>query len=307
MTHQADTVCAAVTSAGVGVGRSEHSDTVQLTDFTVADSIAVANECLLGIAGQTHQGVAARRRDQEETAIHRDVVVIQTLDGATDSRISQCRSVRGAAVVGGGAIRANICLSACSTGGIVVGTNGGAVESASKLNQVSIDALCQSVASIFRVERTQARQGLHLNNVLDQTAVLIVLVDQHLNIGVALCNQSNGISSSFSRSIATGRRRDVNGITLFATEGHLLDHIGQDEVLFVGSDNLITPDFWNEIGRRGGGYRIGRGKGGVCHVKSPEKSYYRTRPSEYACIISSLRLSYLAGSVIFSRMRSARR
>ena len=57
--HQADAVGGAVASAGVGVGRSEHSHTVQLTDLTVANRITVADERLLGVTGQTHQGVAA--------------------------------------------------------------------------------------------------------------------------------------------------------------------------------------------------------------------------------------------------------
>ncbi len=141
VTHQADTVSAAVTCASVGVGRSEHSHTVQLTDFTVADSVAVADERLLGVTGQTHQGVAARRWDQEETAVHRDIVVVQALDGAADSSISQSSSVGSRAVVGSGAVRADERLRAGSRSSVVVSADSSAVERAAQLNQVGVDAL----------------------------------------------------------------------------------------------------------------------------------------------------------------------
>ncbi|OBQ41256.1 MAG: hypothetical protein AN484_21385 [Aphanizomenon flos-aquae WA102] len=268
VTHQADTVSGAVTRASVGVGRSEHCHTVQLTDFTVADSVAVADKRLLGVTGQTHQGVAARRRDQEETTVHRDVVVIQALDGAANSSISQCSSVRAGAVVGSRAVRTNISLGAGVAGCVVVGAHGSAVESAAQLNQVSVEATGQGIASVFCVEGTQRCQGLCFNNVFDQAAVFKMLVDEHLNLGVALCNQSHGISSGFGRGVATGWARDVDGITLLAFERHLLDQVGQDEVFLVRSHDFIRPDFWDEVRCGGGGYRIGGGKCCVCHSKS---------------------------------------
>ena len=271
MAHQADAVSARVASAGVGVGRGEDGHAVQLTDFAVADRIAVADEGLLGVAGQTHQGVAARRRDQEETAVHRNVVVVQALDGATDRGIGQRSGVRGGAVVSSRTVRADKGLGGRVAGGVVVGANGSAVESAAQLNQIGVDATSQSVTGVFRVERTQRGQRLDFDDVFDQAAVLIVLVDEHLDHAVALSDQGDRVGSSLGVGGAAQRGGDIDGVTLLALEVHLLDEVRQDEVLLIGRDNLITPNLGNEVRCGSGGYAISRGKGGVCHDSNLQK------------------------------------
>ena len=132
-----------------------------------------------------------------------------------------------------------------------------------------------------------------------------MLVDQHLNVGVALCNQSNGICSGFSRSIATSRARDVNSVTLFSFEGHLFDQISQNEVLFIGGNNFITPNSGMKLAAEVV-VTLFVGENAVLAMIKFPKLNYRTRPSEYACMISSLNASYLDGSVILRRIRSVR-
>ena len=112
---------------------------------------------------------------------------------------------------------------------------------------------------------------MHFDDVFDQAAVFIVLVDQHLNVGFAVSDQSHCIGSNLGVGGAASRRGDVDGVTLLAFERHLLDEVRQNEVLLVGGNDFITPDFWNEFICGGNGYRIGGGKSSVCHVKTPKK------------------------------------
>jgi hypothetical protein len=52
--------------------------------------------------------------------------------------------------------------------------------------------------------------------------------------------------SGLGRSSATGRLRDVQGITLLALEAHLVDEDSHHQVGLIGCNYFITPDFWNE-------------------------------------------------------------
>ena len=272
MAHQADAVSARVASTGVGVGGGEDGHAVELTDFAVADRVAVADEGLFGVASQTHQGVTARRGDQEETVVHGDIVVVQALNGAADSSISQSSSVGGRAVVGGGAVRADVRLGAGSRGGVVVGADSGAVESAAQLDQIGVDPLSQSVTSVLGVERAQRGQGLDFDDVFDQAAVLVVLVDEHLDVAVAFSDQGDGVSSRLGVGSATSRGRDVDGVALLALEVHALDEVRQNEVLLIGSNDFIGPNFRDEVRCGGGGNAICGGKGGVCHDSNLQKN-----------------------------------
>ena len=265
MTHQADTIRTAVTRAGVGVGGNEHGHTVQVANFTITDGVigtSLTNERLLSVTSKAHQRVAARRRDDEETTVHRNVIVIKTLNRATNRSVRQSSGVRGRAVVRGRAIRTDVRFGRGIRRSVIVRANSRAVERTTQADQVGINLTSQSVASIFRVERTQRRQSLDFNDVFDQAAVFVVLVDQDLHFRFRGGNQGNSGRSSFGRGRTTGGRRNVNGVTFLAFVVHTLDQVGRNKVFLVCSHNLVTPNLRNEGCCGSNGYGRGRKRHG---------------------------------------------
>ena len=245
MSQQADTVAI---GSSVSVRGHEYGDAVHVANLTVTDGVSAANfthEGLLGETSDTHQSVTGARGNDQETVVHRDIVVVQTLNRAADSSIGQSASSAG---VSGSAVSTRESTSVVSSAVTAVNTT-------AQTNQIGINLTSKSVASVISVELTQRSQSLSLNDVLDQTRVLVVLVDVHNDFALGSGDQSNLSLSRLNRSVTTGRRRNVNRITFLAFEVHLLDEVGSNEVLLVAGDNFVTPNFRNK-GIRGSGSNV---------------------------------------------------
>ena len=236
VSQQADTI---TVSSSVSIGSHEDGDTVHVTNFTVTDGVrstCLTHEGLLGETSDTHQGVTCGRRNDQETTVHRHIVVVQTLDRAADSSIGQSASSAG---VGGSTVSTRVSASVSSSTVTTVGLT-------TKLDQGRVNFTTQSVTSIISVELTQASQSLSFNDVFDQAAVFPVLVDRNSLLAFGGSDQGNLSRSSLSRSITTGRGWNVNGVTFLTLEVHFLDEVGSNQALLVSSYDFIRPDFWNE-------------------------------------------------------------
>ena len=116
--------------------------------------------------------------------------------------------------------------------------------------EVLVGAPSEGVTGIVSVEPTKALQSLDLYDVLDQTRILVVLVDQHTQTYVCAVLDEGDLSlprERLCRGIATGGSRDLDRVALLAPVVEFPNQAREDQVLLVRGDNLVRPQLWDKI------------------------------------------------------------
>ena len=225
-----------------------HLSTVQITQAASGDGVTIALECLLGEAGDTTQHSSFHRGNDDVQLVGGHITVFHSLDHLAQAGVSQCSGV-----AGGSAREQSGTVAADDSFFVQVGraSDGAAVERGTQHVQVTVNLLCQSVASVIRVELAHGTQGLHLSNVFVQFAVLVVLVDQDGDLGGSVCNQGHLGVRGLAGRLTTPGDGDVQCVALFPFEGNGGDEITQYQLLLIRGDDLIGPEFGNELVRCG--------------------------------------------------------
>ena len=231
-----------------------HFNRVHIADKAVTDRVThtrLASERLLREASDTEEKRLGNRGQDEVACRHRRIHLIQLEDSPANAEIRQVRSITRVRV--GSRTPDRLAVTDIRlpgrrakhvTSSRIFDTRTSRTGDRSTRTQleedIPINALGNRVSSVVRIEPTQGRKCLHINDVLDKPRVFLVLIDGNRNTtNTTLVNerlQRHDRLRDLVHGGAASRGRDVDRIALLTAMIEFTNQVREYQIRLVDSN-----------------------------------------------------------------------